>query len=146
MTGIYSLAGTSGGTAITTALTNEVITVGVASDGSSQAFISGLDWMAAVTLFANFTYGSGGTTCIVIVQTCLDGVNWIDIARFDFATASVAKRCNLSGLTPVAVGAVAALAAEGVLDGILGDRLRAKVTSTGTYAGNTSISVRAAVR
>jgi hypothetical protein len=102
--------------------------------------------MAAVTLFANFTYGSGGSTCIAVVQTTLDGVNWIDIARFDFATSGDAKRCNLSGLTAVGVAAVAALSAEGVLDGILGDRLRAKITTTGTYAGNTAISIRASAR
>jgi len=142
MSGIYNL----GDRAITAALTDEVITSGVSSQGVVQEFIDGLDWMAAATLFCNLTYGSGGTTLIVIVQTCLDTVNWIDIARFDFATAGKAKRANLSGLTPVAVADVAVLSAEGVLDGILGDRLRAKYTSTGVYAGNTTISVRAAVR
>lgn len=140
--GIYSL----GDLAVTAALTNEVITTGSDSSGNAQEFINGLDFAAAVTLFCNFTYGSGGTTCAAIVQTSLDGTNWIDIARFDFTTASAAKRCNLSGLTPVAVAAVAVLSAEGQTDGILGDRLRAKVTSTGTYAGNTAVSVRAAVR
>ena len=139
---IYNL----GDSAITAALTNEVITEGTASNGQSQELISNLDEVTALTLFCNFTYGSGGTTCAVVVQTSLDGTNWIDIARFDFTTASAAKRCNLSGLTAVAIAAVAALASESVLDGILGDRLRAKVTSTGTYAGNTSVSVRACVR
>jgi hypothetical protein len=140
--GIYNL----GDTAITAAVTNSVITAGVSSQGIAQAFIDGLDWMAAAALFVNVTYGSGGTTCAVVVQTSLDGTNWIDIARFDFTTASRAAVCNLSGLTPVAVATVAVLSSEGVKDGILGDRLRAKVTSTGVYAGNTSISVRAAVR
>lgn len=140
--GIYNL----GDQAISVAVANSVITTGVSSNGVDQAFIDGLEWMAAATLFCNFTYGSGGATCVVIVQTSLDGVNWIEIARFDFGTVSAAKRCNLSGLTPVAVAAVAALSAEGVLDGILGDRLRTKITSTGTYAGNTAVSVRASVR
>lgn len=129
----------------TTALTNEVITAGVSASQVAQEFIDGLEWMAAVTLTCNFQWGSGGTTCAVVVQTSLDGTNWIDIAWFDFTTAAALKRCNLSGLTPVAIAAVAALASEGVLDGILGDRLRAKITSTGTYA-NTTVSVRAAVR
>jgi hypothetical protein len=135
-----------GDTALTTALTNEVITRGVDANGTAQEFIENLDWMAATTLFCNFTYGSGGTTCVVIVQTSLDTVNWIDIARFDFTTASLAKRCNISGLTPVGVATVTALGTESVLDGVLGERLRAKVTSTGVYAGNTSVSVRAVVR
>jgi hypothetical protein len=139
--GIYNL----GDRAITAALTNEVITEGVSSDGVDQEYVDGLDWMAAVTLFVNFTWGSGGATCMVVVQTSLDGTNWIDIARFDFTTASAAKRCQLSGLTNIDVAAVAALSVEDEL-AILGDRLRCKVTSTGTYAGNTSVSVRAAVR
>lgn len=142
MSGLFNL----GDRAITTALTNEVITEGVSLSGVEQELIDGLDFMAAVTLFVNFTYGSGGTTCAVIVQTSLDGTNWVDVARFDFTTASLAKIANLSGLTPVAAATVAALSAQGNLDGVLGDRLRAKVTSTGTYAGNTAVSVRAAVR
>lgn len=142
MSGLFNL----GDRAITTALTNEVITEGVSLSGVEQELIDGLDFMAAVTLFVNFTYGSGGTTCAVIVQTSLDGTNWVDVARFDFTTAGLAKIANLSGLTPVAAATVAALSAQGNLDGVLGDRLRAKVTSTGTYAGNTAVSVRAAVR
>ena len=139
--GIYNL----GDRAITTALTDVVITAGVSDAEVAQAFIDQLDFMAAVTLFVNFQYGSGGTAAIVIVETTLDGTNWIEIARFDFATTTAAKRANLSGLTPVALAAVAALSANSVTDGILGDRLRARLTSTGTYA-NTTVSVRAAVR
>lgn len=142
MSGPYNL----GDRAITTALTNEVITDSTSSSNEDQEFIDGLDWMAALTLFVNFTYGSGGTTCLVYVQTCLDGVNWIDLARFDFAQASAAKHCTISGLAETNPAAVAALGSESKLSGILGDRLRAKVTSTGTYGGNTSVSVRAVVR
>ncbi len=142
MSGIYNL----GDSALTAAVTNDVITEGVSAAGVAQSFIDGLDWMAAVTLYANFVYGSGGTTCAAIVQTSIDGANWIDIARFDFTTANGTKVANLSGLLSKAVTAVSALSAEGVTDGVLGDRLRCKITSTGTYAGNTTLSVRAAVR
>lgn len=142
MSGIYNL----GDRAITGALTDEVITQGVSSAGVAQEFIDGLEWMAAATLFVNFTYGSGGATTLVYVRTTLDSVNWIDIARFDFAQVSTAKRANLSGLETCSVAAVAALSGEGLLQGILGDRLQVKVTSTGIYAGNTFVSVRAAVR
>ena len=142
MSGILNL----GDRAITTALTAEVITSGVSSQNVAQEFIDGLDWVASVTLFVNFTYGSSGTTCAVIVETCLDSVNWIQVARFDFTTSSLSKIANLSALTPVAAATVSTLSSQGQTDGILGDRLRAKVTSTGTYAGNTSVSVRAAVR
>jgi hypothetical protein len=142
MSGPYNL----GDRAISSAVTNEVITEGVSSAGVDQSYIDGLDWMAAVTLFVNFVYGSGGTTCVVTVQTSIDGVVWIDVARFDFTTASLSKVANLSGLTPVAAATVAALSSQGQTDGVLGDRLRARLTTTGTYAGNTSVSVRAVPR
>lgn len=141
--GIYNL----GDTTIGAAATDVVITSGVSEAQVAQAFIDRLEGMGAATLFCEFNYGSGGATCIVVVQTSLNqGADWIDVARFDFATASAQKTANLSALSAAAVAAVAALSAEGKTDGILGDRLRAKVTSTGTYAGNTSVSVRAAVR
>lgn len=141
--GIFNL----GDRAITTALTDEVITTGVAVSGASQEQIDRLAGMSSVSLHASFVYGSGGTTCAVIVQTSLDqGASWIDVARFDFTTANAKKVANIVASGAVAPGAVSALSVEGKLDGILGDRLRAKVTSTGTYGGNTSVSVRAAVR
>jgi hypothetical protein len=144
MSGLYNL----GDEAITAAVTNVVITDGVSSAGVAQSFIDGLEAAAAVTLQANFTYGSGGTNLKVDVETSLDqGVTWIAIARFAFLLASAEKVVNLSGLTPVTtVYTPATLSDDTVKDGILGDRLRARITSTGTYAGNTSISVRASVR
>ncbi len=143
MSGIFSL----GDEAISAAVTNSVITEGVSAQGVAQSFIDGLDFMAAVTLQANFNYGSGGTTLKVDVETTMDqGVTWVAIARFAFTTASAEKVVNLSGLTPVTVYTPTTLSDDAVKDGILGDRLRCRITSTGTYAGNTSVSVRAAVR
>lgn len=110
--------------------------------------VDGLDGMSAVTIDARLAYGSGGTTTVVVVQTSINqGSTWIDIARFDFSTAGAEKVVNLSGLTPrTSPLSVAALGSEGSVDGILGDRLRAVVTSTGTYAGSTVASVRVSVR
>lgn len=140
---VYSL----GDRAITAAVTDEVITEGLAANGAAQALIDRLEGMKAVTLTALFTYGSGGTSVKVDVETCLDGFNWIPIARFAFTTATAHKTMTVSGLTPkTAAAAIAALSDDTALDGVLGDRLRAKITSTGTYAGNTSVSVRASVR
>lgn len=136
-----------GDRSITAALTDQVITSQPDTTGATQAYLTGLADMGSVTLFAEFVYGSGGTTCIVIVDTSLNqGEDWIEIARFDFATANRVAMATVSGAGPYAVTTLAALGAEGKRDGILGDRLRVRVTSTGTYAGNTSISVRAAVR
>lgn len=128
--GLKSLAALS----ITTALT-----------ASAQTAITNLDGMTAVTLEARFGYGSGGTSCSALVQTQMDNQNWIDIASFDFTTASAVKHCNLEGLLSKAVTAYAALTANTVYDGVLGDRLRCVVTSVGVYA-NTTLSVRASVR
>src|SRR3954467_482772 len=145
MSGLFNL----GDEAITANVTNSVITDGLSSAGVAQSFIDGLDFMAAVTIQANFTYGSRGSSVKVDVETSLDqGSNWIAIARFAFTTASAEKVVNLSGLTPVTtLYTPATLSDDTVKDGILGDRLRCRITSTGTaYAGNTAISVRANVR
>ena len=72
-------------------------------------------------------------------------MNWVDIARFDSLLAGRSASANLPGFLSKNVATVAALAVEGVNDGVLGSKLRAKVTSTGTYAGNTSVSIRAQV-
>lgn len=121
------------------------ITGPIAASAGALTPITGLDGMTAVTLEVAFTYTSGGTTCTVLVQTNFDGSAWRDIARFDFTTAAAVKHCNLEGLLSKGVTAYAALAAEGVYDGVLGDSLRAVVSSTGTYVG-AQASVRASVR
>jgi hypothetical protein len=83
-----------------------------------------------------------------VVETSLDqGVTWVQIARFDFTTSGLQKVMTVSGLTPrIAAATAGSLAADTALDGTLGDRLRATVVSTGTYAGSTVVSVRANVR
>lgn len=132
--GLYALADR----AITTAL-NE-----------AQTPIVDLDGATAVTVQARLAYGSGGTTAKVYVQTSLDqGVTWMDVACLAFAAAGATKVVNLSALTPRTVPALptdGALADDTVVDGVLGDRLRTRIITTGTYAGSTLVSVRAAVR
>lgn len=119
-----------------------------AAGAQTGAAVVGLDGVLAATLSARLAYGSGGTSVVVVIQTsCSQGATWLDVARLDFATAGAEKVINLSGLTPrTSPLAAAALGAEGANDGILGDRLRAVVTSVGTYAGSTVLSVRASVR
>lgn len=131
---------------VTAALTDQVITE-ASLNGAATTYIGNLAGLQSLTVWANFDYGSGGTTCAVIIQTSLDqGDNWIDIIRFDFTTADAKKVATVGAFAAAAPAAVAALGSEGKLDNVLGDRIRAKVTSTGTYAGNTSVAVRAAVR
>lgn len=105
--------------------------------------------MESVSIQAKLTYGSGGTAVKVYVQTTLDqGTTWIDIACLTFATATAAKVVGLKAgsATTVITPTDGALADNTCVDGILGDQLRLKVISTGTYAGSTSLAVRAAIR
>lgn len=124
-----------------------VLPITVAQNAVAQSpGATDLGGMTAVTLEASFLYGSGGTSCSAVAQTTFDGgTTWRDIARFDFTTASATKHCNLEGMLSKAVTPYAALASEGVYDGVLGDQLRAVITSVGTYV-NTLLSVRASVR
>lgn len=137
-----------GDAAITAAVTGSVITSGVSSQGVAQAFIDKLEGATGVTLQANFTYGSGGTSVAAAVETSIDqGLTWVEIARFAFTTASAEKVLSVIGNSEITTAYTpAALSSDTAKSGILGDRLRCKVTSVGTYAGNTSLSVRASVR
>ena len=59
------------------------------------------------------------------------------------------KIVNLSGLTPrttVLTPTDATLADDTAVDGVLGDRLRLKITSTGTFGSGSVISARIACR
>lgn len=101
--------------------------------------------MMGLALEANFDYGSGGTSAKAYIQTSLDeGVTWIDIACFAFTTSDLVKVANLSGRTPVTTvfsPTDGALGDNTVKDGVLGDRLRVKYVTTGTYGGSTNLKV-----
>lgn len=133
---------------ISTAVTGQVITSSVSAQSVSIAYIDRLEGVNAVTFQANFTYGSGGTSLKVDLETSIDqGTTWLPICRIAFTTASAEKVANVSGLTPkTTAAALSTPSDDSCTDAVLGDRLRVKITSVGTYAGNTTISTRAAVR
>lgn len=98
---------------------------------------------------AVFTYGSAGTTLKVWVQTRTKGGTWRDVMNFAFTTSSLTKWNKTS--TSIALAANigtsdAALADNTILDGLLGDEVRVKYTSTGTYADSTTIKVLASAK
>jgi hypothetical protein len=99
----------------------------------------------ALSVQAHFLYGSGGTTAKAWVQTSFDGgATWVDIINFAFTTS--AERVVSSVRTDTAVGANytatdATLADDTIKDGLLGDRIRVKWTTTGTYGGATSLKL-----
>ena len=123
-------------------LVSETITT--AQTAAIKGLTSGLYGMKSLAVEANFVYGSGGTTVDAFLQTSLDGgSNWIDIAQFAFLTTSLRKIHNLNAsvaalnITPTD----AALADNSVIDGLLGDQLRIKLTTVGTYAGGTTLNI-----
>ena len=101
----------------------------------------------AVALQANFTYGSGGTNASAWVQTSLDGgLTWCDVANFTVTTASARSVVNLSTLTvigsPTAVSD-GTMTSNTSLGGLIGAHWRVKYTTTGTYAGATTLRIDA---
>ena len=112
--------------------------------------VTDLDGLTAVTIQARLAWGSGGTSAKLYVQTSIDqGTTWADIVCIVFGTAAETQIVNLSGLTPKTTQVVptdGALADDTCVDGVLGDRLRSKLVTVGTYAGSTVLSVRAACR
>lgn len=133
---------------VTAAVTNQVITVSTSAQGVSIAYIDRLEGMSALTFEARFVYGSGGTSLKADLYTSIDrGANWLPICRLAFTTASALKVATVSGLTPKTTAAVLSIPSDdSCVDGVVGDRFLVKITTVGTYAGNTTISARAAVR
>lgn len=107
--------------------------------------ITSLIGMQSLTVSMRLAYGSGGTTVKAYLQTSLDGGNtWDDILCWAPANANAGKRWNFSAQTPVdaVTPTDGAMADNTRQDGILGDRVRLKVVSTGIYAGNTVLTGR----
>lgn len=124
------------------------ITTALPATGTTP--VTGLAGMKYLLLQAAFVYGSGGTTAKAYVQTSLDGgATWIDIACFAFATASGTKVSALSMLVALAAAVTptdGSIADNTILNGLLGDRLRVKYVTTGTYAGGTTLTVKAVAK
>ncbi len=130
--------------AITTALTASILRT-----------TSGLYGLRELVVEANFTYGSGGTTVDIWIQTSLDGGStWLDIMQFAFLTTTLRKihACSLAVMGGASADAAlrtnitptdGTLGDNLIIDGILGDMLRAKITTVGTYAGSTTLSINA---
>jgi hypothetical protein len=100
-----------------------------------------------LTLQAAFTYGSGGISVDVYVQTSFDGgTTWVDIANFHFDHSTASGIYNLTRATSVTSQVTptdGTLAPNTAIDGLLGSQFRLKYKSSGTYAGGTSLTVDA---
>ena len=116
-----------------------------------------------INISARFQHGSGGATVIAIIRTSLNqGTTWIDIARFDFTVEGSEKIYNFATNSPITLPSAVdsnndvsivspytavdlSSGSEGVINGTW-RYARVVVTSTGTYAGSTVLSIRASVR
>lgn len=118
-------------------------TITAALTAAEHTPVTGLNGMREVTLDAELSGGTGGSTVTAVVRSRIgtDGA-WREIARFDFTTAAAKSATVTKG--PASVAAFAALSANAVLQNYLGTDLDCIVTSTGTYTG-TTLAVRAAV-
>lgn len=131
MTTLYSGTITTAGTVISGTITN-----------LQDKIVNGLG--------AVFTYGSGGTTAKAFVQTSFDdGATWQDVTVFSFTTATAKKGATLgwpalgTAHFTVTDGSLADNAMSGAP---VGNMVRTKVISTGTYAGTTTLVVSADIK
>lgn len=101
-----------------------------------------------LSLLATFVRAGGGTTTKAWVQTSFDGGStWCDIVNFAFTTTSAQRLASVDhgiAFTPAAP-TDGTLADNTINNGIFGDRLRVKRTTTGTYTGASSITIYAVV-
>lgn len=109
-----------------------------------------LEGMSAVAIELRFLWGSGGGSVQAFVQSALgcDGPAY-DVVQVDFATTARTVMCELyggtTGLVEPSVGGIDSIGndvlSEGLVNHVLGDRLRLVLIVTGTYT-NTVLSGR----
>lgn len=129
----------------------EPLTISTALAATATTPLTDLAGMSYLTAEAKFLYGSGGTTVNAYVQTSLDkGLTWVDIMNFSFTTAAASKISSVTTLiAPASQGLTpgdGALASNTIIQGVLGDRIRLKYITTGTYAGATSLAVYCVIK
>jgi hypothetical protein len=124
-----------------------VLTIAAAVAATATTPVLLLSGIKYLVVQANFLYGAGGTSVDAYVQTSVDGgTTWIDIMEFAFTTAAARKISAVVISTAVAASVTpsdGALTASTILSGVLGDRLRVKYVTVGTYSGATSLAVDA---
>jgi hypothetical protein len=101
-----------------------------------------------------FVDGGGGTAIKVFIQTSMDSLGsttvgrapqvWFDVMCIAFATTAGRKILKVREETAV-VAAVAesdgALSDDTAVSGIIGTHVRARIVTTGTYSGTSTIDV-----
>lgn len=136
---------------VTTVLLDTTTITAAVTGSTSTPVYAGIDAPTSVSWQAILAYGSGGTTVKAWLQTSLDGgATWFDIANFAATTANLTKVGSVT--TAIAPGTNPATPTDGSLadnttnNGILGQLFRVKYTTTGTYAGGTTLRIVAFFR
>lgn len=97
------------------------------------------DDTSGLTAVAVFDSGTGGTNAKVYIQTSFDsGTTWFDIMCITFTTSDATKILSVNEVTAIASSATAsagALSDDTAVSGVIGNKARAMVVTTGTYAG-----------
>ena len=112
------------------------------------------DYCKGLTAECIFVDGGGGTNIKVYIQTSLDSVGsttaggkpqvWFDIMCFAFATTAGRKLLKVREETAVVADHVetdGALTDDTAVSGLIGTHVRAKIVTTGTYSGTSTIDV-----
>lgn len=134
-----------GGTHVT--LLDHDITAAETINVSGKAQHVGLGGMTYLTIQAVFTYvADAATSAKAYVQTSIDGgATWFDIASFAFTTATATKVSSVTSHIAPASQAFApsdgALSDNTIIQGVLGDRLRTKIVTVGTYGAGTNLTI-----
>jgi hypothetical protein len=123
---------------------NATLAAAVTADVTAGVFEIGR--AESLTLHGVITVAGGGTTAKAWVQTSIDGGStWMDIANFAFTTSTATRAYHLTAaaVTSVATPGDAALADNTAVNGFLGNVVRVKLTTTGTYTGASSFVITA---
>lgn len=120
------------------------ITTALANQLSPVFMLLGMSYLAVQCVVAIAT---GGSSIDAYIQTSLDGgVTWIDIMNFHFVNTPGTKVSSVTANIALAAAVTpgdGALTANTILTGLLGDRIRVKWTSVGTYSGGTTLALNA---
>lgn len=123
------------------------LTITTPLTASAQPVLVGISPFKYLAIQAKMAVGTGGTSIDAYIQTSLDnGLSWFDIANFHFLTTPGTKLSVVvwDPATPFPANTTpgsAALTANTVLNGVMGDRIRALVTTVGTYSGGTTLGI-----
>ena len=125
-------------------------TIAGAVTGVTTTPVTELSGMGVLTVQFTFLYGANGTSVQAWIQTSFDGgTTWVDVIAFAAATTAITRISSVRATTAVAANYTptdGALTDNTIKDGLLGDRVRVKYTTVGTYSGATSLAIHAVAK